>query len=142
MNPLNGSFLRDCKPYQQRLAQEVGLSVPRTTITNDVAAVEKALDEGRIIFKAMSPLFTSEGQVFVPTEMTNESLSLYRTGIAKCPAIFQQFVKKRSNLRVYVVGRTVSAVRIAAQAHKKQEDLKAIYSATQVFYHSNELALC
>ena len=138
VNPLNDLFLRDCKPYQLRLAQEVGLTVPTTTITNDVAAVEKALDEGRIIFKTMSPLFTSAGQTFVPTEMTSESLSLYRTGIAQCPAIFQQFVEKRSNLRVYVVGRTVSAVRIATQAPEKQEDLNAIYSTTQVSYHSSE----
>ena len=69
-----GSQLSKCMPYQLRLAQQVGLTVPRTTITNNPAAVEKIFDEadhGRVVLKTMSPLFVPPDKtVHRTTEIT------------------------------------------------------------------------
>ena len=119
LNPMAGSQLLNCKPYQLRLAQQVGLTVPKTCITNNPAAVEKIFDKvhhGRVIFKTMSPLVVPPGNMMVfTTEITKEFPSLKRTSMAQCPAIYQELVERRSDLRITVVGRAVFPVRISSQ---------------------------
>lgn len=92
------------------------MSVPRTTITNNAAAVEKLLEQGRVVFKTMSPLMVSGCPMFISDEITKEFLSESQTGIARCPSLYQEVVKRGSELRIFVVNQMVSAVRIASQA--------------------------
>jgi len=125
MNPLAGSQLRRCKPYQLRLALQVGMTVPRTTITNNPAAVQRIFDEvdhGRVIFKTLSPLIVSEDKQVYTTEITKEFPSVSRDSMVQCPAIYQELVERRSDLRITVVGRKVFAVRISSQTLDEEKD--------------------
>jgi len=126
LNPMAGSQLLNCKPYQLRLAQQVGLTVPKTCITNNPVAVEKIfckVHHGRVIFKTMSPLVVPPGNMMVfTTEITKEFPSLKRTSMAQCPAIYQELVERRSDLRITVVGRAVFPVRISSQTLPEQKD--------------------
>lgn len=123
LNPLAALELLDCKPYQLRLAQQVGLTVPRTTISNNPAAVERIfneVDHGRVVFKSLTPLFLPTDDVLFTTEITRSTLS--QAGIVKCPAIYQELVERRSDLRITIVGQEVFAARIASQQLHEQRD--------------------
>ena len=125
LNPLAASELLNCKPHQLRLAQQVGLTVPKTTITNNPAAVEKIFDEvdhGRVIFKSLTPLFLPPNKLLYTTEITKEFPSASRDSITQCPAIYQELVERKSDLRITVVGRKVFPVRIASQILEDQKD--------------------
>ena len=110
------------KPYQLRLAQEVGLTVPKTTITNHAASIEKLFDDGRVIFKALSPPLTSTNEMVFTKEITREFLPNFQASIAQCPAIYQELVERKSDLRITVVGRKVFVVRIASQTLEEEKD--------------------
>ncbi|XP_067042419.1 uncharacterized protein [Acropora muricata] len=120
LNPLGP--LQISKPDQLKLAQEVGLTVPKTTITNHAAAIEKLFDDGRVIFKALSPPFTSTNDMVFTREITREFPSYFQASIAQCPAIYQELVERKSDLRITVVGREVFVVRIASQTLEEEKD--------------------
>jgi len=123
LNPLAALELLDCKPYQLRLAQQVGLTVPRTTISNNPAAVERIfneVDHGRVVFKSLTPLFLPTDDVLFTTEITRSTLS--QASIVKCPAIYQELVERRSDLRIAIVGQEVFVARIASQQLHEQRD--------------------
>ena len=153
MNPLAGSQLRRCKPYQLRLALQVGMTVPRTTITNNPAAVQRIFDEvdhGRVIFKTLSPLIVSEDKQVYTTEITKEFPSVSRATMVQCPAIYQELVERRSDLRITIVGRKVFAVRISSQTLDEEKDRldwrrcqekDELYSEAQVCYNSDFILL-
>ena len=125
LNPLAASELLNCKPHQLRLAHKVGMTVPRTTITNNPTAVEKIFEEvnhGRVIFKSLTPLFLPPDKLLYTTEITSEFPSLSKNNIAQCPAIYQELVERRSDLRITVVGRAVFVARIASQMLDEKKD--------------------
>lgn len=145
LNPLAVSELLNCKPHQLRLAQQVGLTVPRTTITNNPAAVEKLFDEvdhGRVIFKSLTPLFIPPDKLLYTTEITREFPLNSQNSISRCPAIYQELVERRSDLRITVVGCEVFGARIASQTLDEQkdrldwrrcQDKEELYSKAQVY---------
>ncbi|XP_044173441.1 uncharacterized protein LOC122957400 [Acropora millepora] len=123
MNPLVAAELLNCKPHQLKIAQQVGLTVPKTTITNNPEAVGKLfeqVDNGRVIFKSLTPFFFPPDKLLYTTEITKESLS--RESIARCPEIYQELVERKSDLRITVVGRAIFAVRIASQILDEAKD--------------------
>ena len=80
------------------------------------------------------------------TEITKEFPSQSKESIAQCPAIYQQLVERRSDLRITVVGQAVFPVCIATQTlgeakdrldWRRQQDKYEIFSEAQVIYHSN-----
>ena len=145
MNPLTPQVdLLNCKPSQLRLAQQVGLTVPKTTITNNPPAVEKLfskVENGRVVFKSLTGLFVPPDIGLFTTEITKEFPSVSQDGIVHCPSIYQELVERRSDLRITVVGNKVFAVRIASQIldehedrldWRRRQDKKELYSEAQV----------
>lgn len=125
LNPLATSELLNCKPHQLRLAQQVGLTVPQTTITNNPIAVGKLFEQvahGRVIFKSLTPLFVPPNKLLYTTEITKEFPSVSRASVTRCPAIYQELVERKSDLRITVVGRAVFVARIASQILDEKKD--------------------
>ena len=125
LNPLATSELLNCKPYQLRLAQQVGLTVPQTIITNNPTTVGKLfeqVDHGRVIFKSLTPLFVPPDKLLYTTEITKEFPSASPASITRCPAIYQELVERKSDLRITVVGRAVFVARIASQILDERKD--------------------
>ena len=98
------------KARQLRLAREVGLSIPRTLITNDARRARAFYDEmgGDVVAKLLTALSQSmEGTApAVPTSLVRpqdlEDLETLRL----CPMVFQERVRKDVELRVmYVDGK-------------------------------------
>lgn len=125
VNPLEATELLDCKPYQLNLAQQVGLTVPKTAITNNPTAVEKLFDEvdnKRVVYKTLERLLVSEDKMMFTAEITKEFPSTNRAGMTQCPDIYQELVERRSDLRITVVGQELFVARIASQTLDEKKD--------------------
>jgi len=107
------------KLYQLRAAGRLGFAVPRTLVTN---APDEFLDfydecDGQVVAKSLySMSATRDGEEVKPYTfaLDRRGARAYRS-IRYAPAIFQERVAKRLELRVTVVGRRVFAAAIGSQ---------------------------
>ena len=107
------------KPYQLRLASELGLPTPRTIITNDPAAVRTAFAEfGSMIVKpARTGHVVRDGKEYsvFTSRVLKEHLEELE-GVRLSPSIYQELVPKKFDVRVTVVGRKLFAAAIDSQS--------------------------
>jgi glutathione synthase/RimK-type ligase-like ATP-grasp enzyme len=110
------------KPRQLRIAQQLGLDIPDTIVTNDPEAVRAfARRSGPLITKMLvqpastGPETNGDAPVVFTTAMTDADLEQL-DGLDLCPMIFQQRIENRLDVRVTIVGRRVFAAAIDASA--------------------------
>ncbi len=117
------------KPYQMFAATRVGLRTPRTLITNDAQASLNFFDEchGEVISK----LFGGTG--FVQDE-DNNTLVVYTHRVHRqdiennpesmrsVPTVFQEYIPKRLELRITVVGENIFSCAIYSQDSIRTKD--------------------
>jgi glutathione synthase/RimK-type ligase-like ATP-grasp enzyme len=101
------------KPYQLAVASKVGLTIPRTLITNDPDTARRFIGElgpDRTVYKTFlaSEQCWRETRIVRPEEMT----ILDRVRLA--PVIFQEYVPAAADLRVTVLGDRMFAAAIQA----------------------------
>ena len=80
------------------------------------------VENGRVIFKSLTPLFLPPDRLLYTTEITREFPSHSHDSIAQSPAIYQELVERRSDLRITVVGCEVFVARIASQILEREKD--------------------
>jgi glutathione synthase/RimK-type ligase-like ATP-grasp enzyme len=107
------------KIVQLTVAQQVGLDVPSTVVTNnpdEVLALRNSCERG-IVAKPLYLGFIEEGDhgKFVYTTLLTEEHVTDREAIQLAPAIYQEYVPKVADVRVTVVGSQVFATRITAE---------------------------
>ncbi len=105
------------KANQIWIAEEVGLSVPETVITNDVADVRRlAKRHSEIIIKPLAYHGFANDDVYFScftNVLTAADLEKFqKEDLAYAPAIFQQRINKVQELRVTVIGEEVFACEI------------------------------
>lgn len=94
------------KPFQLALAPAVGLSTPRTLITNDPAAARRFVEEvgrGRTIYKT----FIATEQNWRETRIVQSEEMAILDSVSLAPVIFQEFVPATEDLRVTVIGEEI-----------------------------------
>jgi hypothetical protein len=113
VNPPGASYLANRKGLQLVTANVVGLRVPRTAITNDPDAVRALAGEGApLIYKRL-------GATARPVMITRELLpgDLDRlSSLTSCPAIFQERIDARLDIRVTAMGDRLHAAEIDSQS--------------------------
>lgn len=105
------------KILQLKVAKDVGLSIPRTLITNDPREVKPFFDEceGQMIYKAFSSgFFPGSGKGCLTTPISREYLDKVHL-IRNAPGIFQEYIPKKVELRIAIIGRRVFAAEIHSQ---------------------------
>jgi hypothetical protein len=117
----------------QRAAQH-GFAVPRTLITTDPQQVQAFYEQcrGQMIFKVLSDPFLAAQRMSVryPDQPPPESYGAQTTlvgeaelamldGVRLVPSLFQEYVPKRLELRVTVIGDELFAAEIHSQEHPK-----------------------
>ncbi|WUJ74688.1 ATP-grasp ribosomal peptide maturase [Kribbella soli] len=109
------------KPYQLTLAHACGLVTPRSIITNDPTAARAFASEqvGQVIYKGIGRDFAS-GLVSTPTVRFVDPYEI-DDSVRLTAHLFQEFVPKRHDSRLIVVGSQMFAVEI--QAHNSQAAL-------------------
>lgn len=109
MDPPERVRARGHKPYQQRLARELGLATPRTLMTNDPAAARAfvaSCPDGAIAKMLSAFAILDEGgeeQVVFTTALDPEHLERL-DGLRFAPMVFQEKIHKALELRITVIG--------------------------------------
>lgn len=125
LDPIERIRAAEHKPLQLRVAQRLGLEIPRTLLTNDAAVVREfaARCAGGMVTKMMSSFAVYEDgkeKVVFTTPVTEAHLADL-SGLDLCPMVFQENVPKALELRVTVVGERVFAASIDSQSSKRAQ---------------------
>jgi glutathione synthase/RimK-type ligase-like ATP-grasp enzyme len=119
------------KLLQLRVAQEVGLEIPATLITNDVAEARRFLDahgDGAVICKA----FSATEQQWRETRLVGEGELAQLDNVRYAPVIFQGYVPAEVDVRVTVVGRELFAAAIHSQESAYKVDFRMDMGNTHI----------
>lgn len=113
------------KFYQLRAAQEAGLKIPDTLVSNDPGRIRQFITEcgGTSIYKEVehsSWAFPNNEQVLVcyTTPVTCKDLPRDAT-LRLCPGIFQPFLSKKFEVRVACFGDYLMSVQIDSQSDER-----------------------
>lgn len=120
------------KPLQLQLAASCGLQVPRTLLTNDVAQAHEFAEQldGPMIYKPLSaPSVRIDGELrFIYTTRVDKCF-LNEGDVGSTVHLFQEWIPKRYDLRLTVVGDRFFAVAIHASSDEALADWRSDYGA-------------
>ena len=126
-NNINISSIQDInidKLEQLEIAKRIGLSVPKTLISNNFQTISKFVNEFHCLTKAVSNI---NFQLLYPPHW-NISFSLRTTLIDKnnlmkltkgLPALFQQYIEKKIELRIFYLDGDFFTMAIFSQQNEK-----------------------
>ncbi|HEV7904920.1 MAG TPA: MvdC family ATP-grasp ribosomal peptide maturase [Pyrinomonadaceae bacterium] len=115
------------KLLQLRLAQEGGLRIPRTLLTNDAGQAREFFqqNEGALVAKLLAPVSFGMGadSAFVYTNEVGETDLEDMSGLRHSPMVFQERIPKSLELRIaYVAGKFFSGALDASRSAGGQVD--------------------
>ena len=102
------------KPYHLKMAQKVGLEIPRTLITNNPEDARQFVEEhgiNKTVYKAFS---ATEQNWRETRTLRSEEVSLL-DNLRFAPVIFQEYIPAQCDLRVTIVGDDIFAAAIYSQ---------------------------
>ena len=112
MNDPSATYVAESKPYQLAIANELGFTVPRTMVTNDARSIESSFSTKLVLKSLDSVLLNEPGHsLFTYTTILDRS-RLSDDNMESVPAIAQQALTDKTDMRITVVGDDVFAVRI------------------------------
>ncbi|HEV2991221.1 MAG TPA: hypothetical protein VG759_22470, partial [Candidatus Angelobacter sp.] len=105
-----------------RAAREVGFVIPTTLFSNDPDEIRAFYREhrGNVIYKPFTPAFWADRTagrlrgVFT-SRLTEDLLAEDDASFTSCPGIYQEYIEKKSELRVTFFGSAYQAARIYSQ---------------------------
>lgn len=108
------------KPLQLRFATDLGFDVPATVITNDPDELLAfwSTHHGDIVSKLPSPAMgrvLGAGGIARYTQRVTRADLAHLESLRYAPMVFQEYVPKRSELRITVIGEQVFAAEIQSQ---------------------------
>lgn len=121
INPLQATEAAEIKPNQLERAHAIGLRIPRTLMTNDPDDAVAFFDEceGRMIYKTFSQYFRPEkdgtAHGIYTTPLDKRDILSRREQIRLAPCLFQEYIPKKLELRITVIGRRIFTVEIESQ---------------------------
>jgi hypothetical protein len=119
------------KVHQLRVAQETGLEIPRTLVTNDpdeARAFAAAHERSGVAYKTFLPGFHDWRETRV---LRSEELADLET-VRYAPVIFQEYVPLRLDLRLTVVGAEIFAAAIHSAETAYQADYRMNLDSARV----------
>lgn len=120
-SPLATRLLEHNKFFQIREAARVGLCVPQTIITNNPEELLSFLEghQGVGVVKALSPAVINAGtesSKFIYTNVVSkEAIADHKKDIKLAPVFMQEYIEKKIELRVTIVGDSVFTCAIHSQ---------------------------
>ncbi len=113
VNPPVSDDVAAHKPLQLARAEELGLRIPRTLITNDPVAAKRFVGElgtGRTVYKT----FVASEENWRETRIVREEELGLLDAVQLAPVIFQEYVEAEADLRVTALGEELWAAEIVA----------------------------
>tara|TARA_B000000565_G_C23779119_1_gene375234 strand:+ start:1901 stop:2857 length:957 start_codon:yes stop_codon:yes gene_type:complete len=120
INNIESQTLSSWKINQLKVAQQVGLNVPKTIISNNYDKVYEFIrTKKNAIYKSLSSIFIFPDHCVFTNKISLETLEKSKKPFNITPGIFQEYVEKKHELRVMVVKDKVFSVKINSQKHKE-----------------------
>jgi glutathione synthase/RimK-type ligase-like ATP-grasp enzyme len=119
------------KLLQLRVAQEVGLEIPSTLVTNDVAAARSFVD-GHGYRDVICKAFSATEQQWRETRELGEQELAQLDNVRYAPVIFQEYVPAVVDLRVTVVGSEIFPAAIHSQESEYPVDFRMDMANTRI----------
>jgi glutathione synthase/RimK-type ligase-like ATP-grasp enzyme len=117
--------------FQYSIAREIGLEIPSTIITNDPGeALEFAESFDKVCCKPMTDIINLKGgNYFGYTKVIpKEAIKKFCKSIKLAPTLIQEYIPKKFDLRITVVGKNVFACAIHSQeTPETSEDWRQYY---------------
>ncbi len=116
--------LAENKQLQLQVAEEIGLNIPRTLITNNPEAVKQFAEECEqgIVTKMLSSfaIYNKQGEekVVFTNPVTSEDINNL-DGLNLCPMTFQEKIPKALELRTIIVGKHIFTAAVDSQVLQK-----------------------
>ncbi len=114
VNDLNRDEAAHRKVYQLRVAQDVGLTIPETLITNNVKDATEFISQfsqDQVIYKA----FSATEQHWRETRLLREDALRQLENVRYAPVIFQEYIDAVYDIRLTVIGDDIFAAAIHSQ---------------------------
>jgi glutathione synthase/RimK-type ligase-like ATP-grasp enzyme len=108
-------------PLQHKFGAEVGFKVPRSLITNDPESALSFFDQcdGKVIYKPLSgtdlPTPAHAGPLSVYTSTVKRDHLELVDAVSVTPCLFQEYIPKKTELRLIIIGDEVFPVQIFSQ---------------------------
>ena len=119
------------KLLQLRVAQEVGLEIPSTLVTNDVAAARSYLDS-RAYRDVVCKAFSATQEQWRETRLVGEDELKALENVRYAPVIFQAYVPADVDLRVTIVGDEIFPAAIHSQESEYPVDFRMDMANTRI----------
>lgn len=103
------------KLFQLQIATEIGFRIPDSIVTNDVKKAKSFIKQHRnCITKPLSvPYINSKDEVlYIYTHLISEQDKQYLYSIKYGPSFLQEYIPKKSDIRVTVIGNSIFAAEI------------------------------
>ncbi len=111
------------KAFQLKLAEEIGLQIPCTMISNCVQDVQKfvhAHGVGRVIYKS----FSATEQEWRETRLLRQDEVALLENVRYAPVIFQEYVEADVDLRITIIGDDIFPAEIHSQETSYKVDFR------------------
>lgn len=105
------------KLYQLEIANSLGFKTPRTIFTNNPNKVIDFIEEVepcKTIFKTLTAYMNPTGNLTYTTVVDKSMVKAKNDSITIAPGIYQEYINKKFELRITIVGSDVFAVKILA----------------------------
>ncbi len=128
------------KLTQLRLASDLGLTIPRTLVTNNPDRARGFFNEcdGQVIIKTFRRLagrVEGRERLILTNRVQNKDVSQFDL-VQYCPCLFQEYVPKDVELRITIIGRRVFAVEIHSQDSPISHDDYRRYDLAHTPYYA------
>lgn len=131
VNDPNKDTMAHRKAYQLRIAEEVGLSIPRTLISNDPAIVHEFIaGQGyeRTIYKS----FSATEQEWRETRLLRPGELALIENVQYAPVIFQEYIEALYDLRITVIGDAIFPAAIYSQESAYKVDFRMDMASSRI----------
>lgn len=109
------------KLHQLCVAQSVGLTVPRTYVSDSADALIAVADEAPLLYKPLTWLATPSGEILFSKLVSRTDLLARRDALQVAPGIYQSYVKKARELRITIIDDFDYCVAIYSQERAETE---------------------
>lgn len=131
INPLDALYKSRLKIHQLELAKRIGFHVPDTIITNSATDLALFLNKhDQVSTKSLDyPNAKIEGQL-IPLYnriISKEEFKTNINSISTCPTLFQKYIAKKYDIRVIIIGTSLTAFAIYSQEKEFSiEDVRGV----------------
>lgn len=117
INRPTAAHTTESKLLQLKVANEVGLLIPETVVTNDAGAVRRLIERcGKIVSKQFYDYMwrdVNAGKLYSSSPAVLDARSdLPEDSIGICPSIYQRYIQKAFDLRVTVIGERIFSAKL------------------------------